>query len=143
MLTEILQNELLFFTGLGIRMAVRDASPAGHSRDNVSVGTPDDPGYVELENAGVWEQQHQTAFFRSFQPVFLKGQDQGEIGFPRELTRQMQQFKFKSYRPRTFAALRRLFDRHKGTFDLTRITPQDSLSMLTSRPLVSCTNPCA
>ena len=142
-LTEILQNELLFFTGLGIRMAVRDASPAGHSRDSVSVGTPDDPRYVELENAGVWEQQHQTAFFRSFQPVFLKGQDQGEIGFPRELTRQMQQFKFKSYRPRTFAALRRLFDRHKGTFDLTRITPQDSLSMLTSRPLVSCTNPCA
>eukprot|EP01043_Picozoa_sp_COSAG02_P002647 COSAG02_NODE_62_length_43372_cov_14.404710_17_plen_972_part_00 len=118
-LTEILQNELLFFTGLGIRMAVRDASPAGHSRDSVSAGTPDLSYPVKLDDAGVWEQQQQTDFYRSFQPVFLKGQDQGDIGFPQELTRQMQQFKFKSYRPRTFAALRRLFDRHKGTFDGT------------------------
>ena len=113
-LTEILQNELLFFTGLGIRAAVRDASPGGHNRDSVSADAPDMSFHVDLHQAGLFEQTHETAFFRSFQPVFLKGHDESTLGFPAALTRQMQQFKFKSYRPRTFAALRRLFDTNAG-----------------------------
>ncbi len=141
-LTEILQNELLFFTGLGIRMAVRDASPGGYNRDSVSVDSPDESISVKLDEAGLYEKTHETAFFRSFQPVFLKGQDQ-EIGFPQELKSQMEQFKFKSYRPRTFAALRRLFDAHKGAFDGLHTIPQGSLSVLESRPRVLSTNACA
>ena len=99
-LNKILQNELLFFTGLGIRAAVRHA-----------INQPQDFGdetSIELDAAGTYERENGTPFYRSFQEVFLEGHD--EEDFPPELLQQLGEFKFKSYQTRKFAELRALFD---------------------------------
>eukprot|EP01045_Picozoa_sp_COSAG04_P033565 COSAG04_NODE_6997_length_1213_cov_0.898564_1_plen_95_part_10 len=61
-LSTILQNELLFFTGLGVRAAVRnfsgDASGGG-------VMWPEN-GVVELEVACEKEKEENTTFFQDF-----------------------------------------------------------------------------
>lgn len=113
-LNQILQDELLFFTGLGIRHVVRDSAPRGYTRDSVSIEQRDDKLEIDLEVAANWELQNESVFYKSFQRVFLKGREDID-GFPDTLKEQMQNFKFKSYRPQKFAQLRRLFAQEDRT----------------------------
>ena len=138
-LQKVLQEELLFFTGLGIRGALR--------KDVVEANTHLDEqgghrGYaIPLDEANDYEKQHTTEFSETFNGLFVPdtgsssprrspagrstapsvqsvqrlrannvGVDAETVKQRAERNRHLTQYKFKTYRPKQFGRLRKMFN---------------------------------
>ena len=121
-LKKVLQNELLFFTGLGIRGALREVEQTDWvSGTQASI---DDERNISLQDANDYESKEKTDFFGSFTQIFEPGEDTiRQMGAEtlrntRDETvlqkadrdRHLTQYKFRTYRPKEFRKLRELFN---------------------------------
>ena len=139
-LKKVLQNELLFFTGLGIRGALRvndgadlgmnfstsrDAGGLYGSPSNIGLGVTDNTEKnILLDSANNYEKLHKTEFSFSFSEIFRPGEetvrrmteetlrttDDETVKAMAERNSHLTQYKFRTYRPKEFRELRELFN---------------------------------
>ncbi len=134
-LNEVLKREILFFTGLGIRSAVRfpygehnAGRPASHADllEHLNPSDCPDPKALEwnidLKEASEYEDEHHTTFARGMSRLFateadpVDGPDHDVNDREKQREKEEQerlehltQFKFKTYQPAKFRKLRELF----------------------------------
>jgi hypothetical protein len=151
-LNDVLMRELLWFTGLGIRSAVRypyaEHAPAPGTRSGkgrlerllTESGADADAREVEvrLKEAGDHEESNSTAFAANMNHLFAgdaappERQSQAEAEKAelerhkeeQERREHLTQFKFKTYQPRKFRELRELFQVRSGNPPLQLVCTQ-------------------